>query len=530
MPSSKDKKIIKKKLNEHYERLSKSHLGDFFNEDKNRGKSFSIELSNIFIDFSKNHITQETLKLLLEYAKTLDIENSIDSMFSGKKINTTEKRAVLHTALRGKSEKIKGSENKKIIEKIENELKKIKKFTSLMHDKKIMGWTNKPIDTFVNIGIGGSDLGPKMVVNALARYRKNKTHSFFISNIDFEQIELIKRKINPETTLFIISSKSFNTIETITNANTIKSWMTESGCDDIDKHFAIITTNQEAAKKFGVKNENIFQIWDWIGGRFSLWSAVGLSISLAIGFDNFERMLSGAFEMDEHFLKQPLEKNIPVTLALIDFWYIYFHNRKTHAIIPYDESLKYLPSYLSQLFMESNGKSIDLYGKNINHNTGAIVWGGVGTNSQHSIGQLLHQGKHVVPIDFLAPLSKEGNQKHHELLLANCFAQSRTLMLGNDDENSFLQFDGNKPSTTILYNELNPRTLGSLLAMYEHRVFIQGLLLEINSFDQHGIELGKKVALEISKNLQQKEININIDSSTKNLIAIYKESKKNSRN
>ncbi|MEE2999882.1 MAG: glucose-6-phosphate isomerase [Pseudomonadota bacterium] len=530
MSSSINKKTIEKKLKEHYEKLSKSHLSDFFNDDKNRGKGFSVELSNLFIDFSKNHITKETLTLLSEYAETLDIKSSIDAMFSGKKINTTEERAALHPALRSKSEKIKGAEDGKIREKIENELQKIKNFTSLVHDKKTTGWTNKPIDTFVNIGIGGSDLGPKMVVNALNQYRKNKTHSFFISNIDFEQIELLKRKINPETTLFIISSKSFTTIETITNANTIKSWLIKSGCDDADRHFAIVTANREAAKEFGVKNENIFQIWDWVGGRFSLWSAVGLSISLAIGFDNFEKMLSGAYEMDEHFLKQPLEKNIPITLALIDFWYICFHNRKTHAIIPYDESLRYLPSYLSQLFMESNGKSTDLCGEKINYDTGAIIWGEVGTNSQHSIGQLLHQGKHVVPIDFLAPLSKKGNQKHHELLLANCFAQSRTLMLGDNNENSHLQFDGNKPSTTILYNELNPKTLGSLLAMYEHRVFAQGLLLEINSFDQYGIELGKKMALEISENLQQKEININIDSSTKNLMAIYKESKKNSKN
>ena len=527
MSPSTNKKTIKKKLKEHYEKLSKSHLCDFFNDDKNRGEGFSIKLSNLFIDFSKNHITKETLTLLSEYAETLEIKSSIEAMFSGEKINITEERAALHPALRGKS---KGTENSKIIEKIENELKKIKNFTSLVHDKKITGWTNKPIDTFVNIGIGGSDLGPKMVVNALNRYRKNKTHSFFISNIDFEQIELLKRKINPETTLFIISSKSFTTIETITNANTIKSWMIESGCDEINGHFAAVTANQEAAKEFGVKNENIFQIWDWVGGRFSLWSAVGLSISLAIGFDNFEKMLSGASEMDEHFLKQPLEKNIPITLALIDFWYIYFYNRKTHAIIPYDESLQYLPSYLSQLFMESNGKSIDLYGEKINYNTGAIIWGEVGTNSQHSIGQLLHQGKHVVPIDFLAPLIEKGNQKHHELLLANCFAQSLTLMLGNNNKNSHLHLDGNKPSTTILYNELNPKTLGSLLAMYEHRVFAQGVLLEINSFDQHGVELSKKMALEISENLQQKEMKINIDSSTKNLMAIYKESKKNSKN
>ena len=527
MSSSANKKTIKKQLNENYKILSKSHLNDLFNADKNRGKSFTTKLSNLFIDFSKNHITKETLTLLLKYAETLNIKKSIDAMFSGKKINTTEERAVLHYALRGKPEKIKGSENSKIVKKMEDELKNIKKFTSLIHDKKLMGWTDKPLDTFVNIGIGGSDLGPKMVVNALNQYRKNKTRSFFISNIDYEQIESLKRKINPETTLFIISSKSFSTVETITNANTIKSWMIESGCNNINRHFVIVSANQEAAKKFGIKKENLFQTWDCIGGRFSLWSAVGLPISLAIGFDNFERMLSGAYDVDEHFLNQPFEKNIPVTLALIDFWYINFFGSKTHAIIPYDESLKYLPSYLSQLFMESNGKSTDLYGEKIDHSTGAIVWGEVGTNSQHSIGQLLHQGKHIMPIDFLAPLSKKGDQKHHELLLANCFAQSRALMQGYNNKKSYLHFDGNKPSTTILYNELTPQILGSLLAIFEHRVFIQGLLLEINSFDQFGVELGKKIALEISEILEKNEMNINIDSSTKNLLDIYKESKKN---
>ena len=528
---SNNKKIIKKQLHEHYEMLKKSHLSDLFSNDENRGKHFTSKFHNLFIDYSKNHITDETLELLLNYAKELDIKKSINAMFSGKEINVTEGCAVLHHALRAKPEKVLELKDNEIIKGIKDELKNIKRFVSLVHDKKLAGWTNKPFDTYVNIGIGGSDLGPKMVVNALNQYRKDKTRSFFISNIDGEQIELLKRTINPETTLFIISSKSFKTIETTTNADVIKSWLLKSGCDDISKNFVAVTSNFEAAKDFGIGKENIFRTWSWVGGRFSLWSAVGLPVALAIGFENFEKMLLGAYKLDEHFLSEPNEKNIPVILALIDYWYINFYNAPTHAIIPYDESLHYFPSYLSQLFMESNGKSTDQSGNIVSHKTGAIVWGAIGTNSQHSISQLLHQGKHVVPIDFLAPLMKKGDQNHHELLLANCLAQSRALMQGENNKKSFLNFDGNKPSTTILYNELTPETLGSLLAIYEHRVFVQGLLLEINSFDQYGVELGKKVALDISKKLANKEKNINTDSSTQNLIDIYIKSKeKNSEN
>ena len=525
MSSSINKKTIRKQLSEHHKALSKFHLRDLFTQDRDRGKNFTSQFANLHIDFSKNILTNETLDLLLEYAKTLNIKKSINAMFRGEKINVTEKRAVLHFALRAKPEETLGLEDSGVIKKIKDELQKIKEFVSLVNDKRLTGWTNKPLDTFVNIGIGGSDLGPKMVVRALNQYRVNKTHSFFISNIDYEQIESLKKRINPETTLFIISSKSFNTIETITNANTLKSWMLKSGCNEISRHFAAVSSNLEAAEKFGIKKGNTFKIWDWVGGRFSLWSAIGLPIALAIGFENFEKILLGAHKMDEHFINQTPEKNIPVTLALIDYWYINFFGTKTQAFIPYDESLKYLPAYLSQLFMESNGKSTDLSGNTVDYKTGAIAWGAIGTNSQHSISQLLHQGKHMTPIDFLAPLSKKGNQKHHELLLANCLAQSCALMQGESNAKSHQHIDGNKPSTTILYDVLTPELLGSLLAMYEHRVFVQGLLLEINSFDQYGIELGKKMALNISKNIAQKEKNIDADSSTQNLIDIYKKSR-----
>jgi glucose-6-phosphate isomerase len=515
MSSSINKKIIRKQLSEHHKALSKFHLRDLFTQDRDRGKNFTSQFSNLYIDFSKNILTNETLDLLLEYAKTLNIKKSIDAMFHGEKINVTEKQAVLHFALRANPEKTLGLEDNSVIKKIKDELQKIKEFVSLVNDKKITGWTNKPLDTFVNIGIGGSDLGPKMVVRALNQYCVNKTHSFFISNIDYEQIESLKKRINPETTLFIISSKSFNTIETLTNANTLKSWMLKSGCNEISRHFAAVSSNLEAAEKFGIKKENTFKIWDWVGGRFSLWSAIGLPIALAIGFENFEKILLGGHKMDEHFINQTPEENIPVILALIDYWYINFFGAETQAFIPYDESLKYLPTYLSQLFMESNGKSTDLSGNTVDYKT----------NSQHTVSQLLHQGKHITPIDFLAPLSKKGNQKHHELLLANCIAQSRALMQGESNAKSHQHIDGNKPSTTILYDVLTPELLGSLLAMYEHRVFVQGLLLEINSFDQYGVELGKKMALDISKNIAQKEKNIDADSSTQNLIDIYKKSR-----
>ena len=525
MSSLNNKDKIKELLKRNHEALSDININTLFNEDKNRAKKFTIQFSDLYIDYSKNIITDETLDLLLQYALSNNIETIISGMFNGEKINTTEERAALHVALRGNSKlKLKNIE---IESDVKNELKKIKSFVSNVHEKKIRGWTNKPFDTFINIGTGGADLGSKMVVSALEKYRLNNTKSFFISNIDPEQLESTMKKINPETTLFIISSKSSETMETITNARTLKSWMIQSGCSDINKHFFVVSSNSKIIKDFGIKEDNLFKIWDWVGGRFSLWSAVGLPIALSVGFENFEKMLSGAFSMDQHFLNEAPKNNIPITLALIDFWYINFFEAYAQAFIPYDESLKYMPTYLAQLFMESNGKSSDLSGNKINHKTGSIILGSVGTNSQHSINQLLHQGKHLIPIDFLAPLYKEGNQQHHQLLLANCLAQSRALMLGESNSKLQLNFEGNKPSTTILYKELTPELLGTLIAMYEHRVFIQGLLLEVNSFDQYGVELGKKIALDVMDSVQNKKDTSDLDLSTKNLIAIYKNYKNN---
>jgi glucose-6-phosphate isomerase len=522
MSTSTEKQIINEQLTSHYQAMRNIHMRDLFMHDKQRGDKFSCQFSELYIDYSKNIISSETLDLLFKFAKASDIETSIKAMFNGEKINVTENRAVLHTALRSTSDQSLNIDGIDIIEQVHASLERIKQFVSTIHNGSFKGWTEKPIDTFVNIGIGGSDLGSEMVVDALTEYRQGNTRSFFISNIDYQSIDALQKTINPETTLFIISSKSFKTQETLTNAKTLKKWMQKSGCQNINKHFIAISNNFQAAKEFGIDSENIFDIWDWVGGRFSLWSAIGLPIALAIGFDNFKSLLAGAHEMDEHFIQTPVEKNIPVILALIDYWYSNYFDVPTHAFIPYDESLKLFPNYLSQLFMESNGKSSDLSGHRTDYKTMPVSWGSIGANAQHTFFQLLHQGTQMVPVDFLAPLSKKGDKNHHALLLANCFAQAQALMQGENNTEPHKHFAGNKPSTTIIYSELTPRALGSLIAMYEHRTFVQGLLWQINSFDQWGVELGKKLAVNIHENLNSKVTTKELDSSTKNLIELYK--------
>lgn len=500
------------------------HMRDLFMHDKERGVTFSSQCSNLFIDYSKNLISKDILVLLFQFARNLNIEPSIKAMFNGEKINITENRAVLHTALRSPREQILNVDNVNIIEQVHNELEKMERFVTSVHEGILKGWTNKPIDTFVNIGIGGSDLGPKMVVDALSDFKISNTQSYFISNLDYQPVEKLLKTINPETTLFIISSKSFSTLETKTNAETLRKWMQEeAGCTEINKHFIAVSNNVEACKEFGINPENVFQMWDWVGGRFSLWSTIGLPIALALGFEHFKALLAGANEMDEHFKESPLEENIPVILALLDHWYSNYFEAATHAFIPYDESLNLFPEYLSQLFMESNGKSSNLSGHRIDYQTMPVTWGATGTNAQHAFFQLLHQGTQIVPVDFLAPLNKKGDKKHHELLLANCFAQSQALMQGEGNPDPHKNFTGNRPSTTILYNELNPETLGILIAMYEHRTFVQGLLWQVNSFDQWGVELGKKLATNIYNNINSKNIDEDMDSSTRNLIKLYKQ-------
>jgi glucose-6-phosphate isomerase len=520
--SSSEKQEIIKQLETHCKSIQGVHMRDLFMHDKERANKFSFDFSELHIDYSKNLISTDIIGLLCQYAKTCNVDSSIAAMFAGEKINVTEDRAVLHTALRSEVSETIMLDGSDITQQVHSELEKIKQFVSNVHNGNFKGWTNKPIDTFVNIGIGGSDLGPKMVVDALSEYRIAKTSSYFVSNIDYQSISDIQKEINPETTLFIISSKSFTTLETKTNAETIKAWIKESGCNDIEKHFIAVSNNLEATKEFGIHPNNVFKMWDWVGGRFSLWSAIGLPIALAIGFDNFKALLAGAHKMDNHFKQSPLDNNIPVILSLIDYWYSQFFDAATHAFIPYDESLKLFPDYLSQLFMESNGKSSNISGHRIDYKTMPVTWGSVGTNSQHAFFQLLHQGTQMVPADFLAPLKKKGNQKHHALLLANCFAQTQALMQGENNADAHRHFDGNKPSTTLLYTELTPETLGTLLALYEHRTFVLGLLWEINSFDQWGVELGKKLATTIYDDLTSKDSSDELDSSTKNLIERYK--------
>lgn len=524
MSSLPEKETIKQQLVTHYEMMRNIHMRDLFLHDPHRGTKYTQQFANIYVDYSKHIISEETLDLLFKFASANNIEQSTKAMFAGEKINLTENRAVLHTALRAAAKQHIEVDGVNVINKVHTELNKIEHFVTKIHNKDHKGWTNKPIDTFVNIGIGGSDLGPKMVVDALEDYRQGNTRSFFISNIDYQAIADIQKTIVPETTLFIISSKSFSTIETLTNAKTLKQWMLEKGCNDIGKHFIAVSNNLEATSKFGIEPDNVFELWDWVGGRFSLWSAIGLPIALAIGFKNFTELLSGARELDEHFLSTPLEKNIPVILALIDYWYTDFFDAQTHAFIPYDESLRLFPNYLAQLLMESNGKSTNLEDHVVDYKTMPISWGEIGTNSQHSFFQLLHQGTHLVPVDFIVALSKQGNKEHHALLLANCFAQSQAMMLGEDNTDPHRHIPGNKPSTTIVCSELTPKTLGTLIALYEHRTFVQGVLWKINSFDQWGVELGKKLATNIYDDMKREGNTETMDSSTENLINLYKKS------
>ncbi len=524
MADKENKDLIRDKLTAHSQTMRNLRMRDFFQHETNRANKYTKHLAGVHFDYSKNIISDETMDLLMQFAVACNVETSIAAMFNGEKINPSEGRAVLHTALRAAPDNVVEVDETNVIPAVQQQLAKIERFVTAIHDGEHRGWTGKKIDTFINIGIGGSDLGPKMVVDALTPYRQGKTRSFFISNIDYQQIAELQQNINPETSLFIVSSKSFSTLETFTNAETLQQWMLQAGCTEIDRHFIAVSSNIEAATAFGIAPENIFSIWDWVGGRFSLWSATGLPIALALGFDNFRRLLAGAAIMDRHFKDTPLPENIPVILALLDFWYNNFFDAATHAFVPYDESLKLLPEFLSQLLMESNGKSADVDNHLIDYATMPVTWGSTGTNAQHAFFQLLHQGTQLVPVDFFVPLSKPGDRKHHALLLANCLAQSQALMLGEDSATAENFFAGNKPSNTIAYSELNPETLGLLLAMFEHRTYVLGLLWNINSFDQWGVELGKKLAKNVYQQLTGDEIDADTDSSTAAMIEYYKKS------
>ena len=498
------------KLSKHYNETKNIHLRELFASNSKRKQEFSIENNDFNIDFSKNRIDATTINLLVELANEVDLKGAISSYFSGVKINATEGREVLHTALRAKSNKEIYVGGANVVEDVQATLGQIKIFTNRVVSGQWKGFTGKAITDVVNIGIGGSDLGPQMVVDAL-KYYKTPLDIHFVSNVDGDHVSEIVKKLNPETTLFLIVSKTFTTQETITNAETIKKWFLETAEEkDIAKHFAAVSTNLEAVTEFGVDLANVFTMWNWVGGRFSLWSAVGLSISLAVGFDNFKELLSGAEEMDSHFETADFKENIPVVLALLSVWYNNFYGAETEAILPYSQYLEKLSPYLQQAIMESNGKSVDRNGDPIDYQTGTIVWGSTGTNMQHAFMQLVHQGTKLIPCDFIAyETSLYGKEEHHNKLMSNYYGQQEALCNGKTKEEviaegktaesviPFKVFEGNKPSNAILIKKLTPASLGKLVAMYEHKIFVQGVVWNIYSYDQWGVELGKVLANKI---------------------------------
>ena len=528
-----------KALTSHFNKIKNIVTKAMFSS-QNRVKDLTINWDDFTVDFSKNRLNDETLELLLDLASQCHLKDSIDKQYIGEKINQTEKRSVLHTAVRTDGNEKIIIENKNIVPSILESRQKIKNFTNDILSGKINGVTNKEFTDVVNIGIGGSDLGPDMVVEGL-KYYSSKLKPHFISNVDGDHVLEILKELNPETTLFIVVSKTFTTLETLTNANTVKNWLIKSlGEKSIQNHFAAVSTNAEEIKNFGINSKYVFSMNEWVGGRFSLWSSVGLSISLSIGSENFENLLKGANKMDLHFKSTPFEKNIPVVLAMISIWYNNFFKCETEAIIPYTQYLNKLPAYLQQAIMESNGKSVDRNGEKITYQTGNIIWGNTGTNSQHAFFQLIHQGTKLIPCDFIGfqkPLFKENSQ--HNKLMSNFFAQTKALMLGKNSEkvNSELQnnisdesqinflspfkvFEGNKPSNTILIKKLTPESLGSLIAMYEHKIFVQGIVWNIFSYDQWGVELGKQLASSILDEITTKNPK-NHDNSTNALLNKY---------
>ncbi|WP_396187725.1 glucose-6-phosphate isomerase [Flavobacterium sp.] len=524
------------KLREHFENIQYQSTKELFVNDSNRAEKFTIEWQDFFVDFSKNNWTEETIALLINLADEVDLKEAITKYFSGDKINTTENRAVLHTALRSKNTTVV-VDGETIAPLIETTKQKIKNFTDQVISGERKGFTGKAFTDVVNIGIGGSDLGPAMVVEALQFY-SNHLNIHFISNVDGDHVQEVLKKVNPETTLFIVASKTFTTQETLTNAETVRKWFLQSANEkDISKHFAAVSTNISKVTEFGIAEENIFPMWDWVGGRFSLWSAVGLSIALSIGYNHFEQLLHGANEMDEHFRNTPFEKNIPVVLALLSIWHNNFFGAETEALIPYTQYLQKLAPYLQQGIMESNGKSIGRNGFPVNYQTGTIVWGEPGTNSQHAFFQLIHQGTKLIPTDFIGFIKPlYGEQDHHNKLMSNFFAQTEALLMGKTKEQviaefaaqgksehdvkdliPFKVFEGNKPTNTILIDQLTPASLGKLVALYEHKIFVQGVIWNIFSYDQWGVELGKQLANSILVDIETKSLQQH-DSSTTQLI------------
>jgi len=531
-----------KALITHHKSISKKPLRTLFKEESKRGKEFTINAVGIYLDYSKNIVNDKTIKLLVQLANECGLKKSIHSMFSGEKINLTEDRPVLHTALRAPKGTSILVEGKNVLPQIRDVLERMFTFSDKIRKGKWKGYSGKKIKNIVNIGIGGSDLGPVMAYEALRHYSDRNLTFRFVSNIDGIDFIEATRDLNPEETLFIISSKTFTTLETMTNAATARKWLLKAYNGDkkaTEKHFVAVSTNAKLVSEFGINTNNMFEFWDWVGGRYSMTSAIGLSTMIAIGPVNFQKMLNGFHEMDEHFRTAPFEKNIPVIMGLLTIWYTNFFGAKTTAVLPYENYLKRFPAYLQQLLMESNGKQITLDGKKVNYDTSPIYWGEPGTNGQHSFYQLLHQGTHLIPCDFIAfvnPLTKTG--QHHDILLANAFAQAEALAFGKTIEEVKLDgtpkwlvphrvFEGNRPSNMLLIDKLSPSVLGKLIAMYEHSVFTQGVIWNINSFDQWGVELGKVLSQKIIPELESKQApSLTHDSSTNNLIMHYRKAKR----
>jgi len=532
-----------KYLADHFIDITSKSLKDLFTADSERFNKFSITFNDILLDYSKNRIDEQTVALLIQLAKECRVKEATEAMFSGEKINVTEGRPVLHIALRNRSNKPIFVDGKDVMPDVNRVLEHMKSFSESVISGEWKGFTGKAITDVVNIGIGGSDLGPVMVTEALKAY-KNHLKMHFVSNVDGTHIAETLKDLNPETTLFLIASKTFTTQETMANAHSARAWFIDGGGNDTDvaKHFAALSTNSEGVAKFGIDTKNMFEFWDWVGGRYSLWSAIGLSIVLSIGYENFIELLTGAHQADQHFLNSDLEENIPAILGLLGIWYNNFFEAETEAILPYDQYLHRFAAYFQQGDMESNGKHVDRNGDRVDHSTGPIIWGEPGTNGQHAFYQLIHQGTKLIPCDFIAPAQSHNPLgEHHQMLLSNFFAQTEALMNGKSHEEvvaelkasgksdaeieklaPFKEFDGNRPTNSILVKKITPRTLGSLIAFYEHKIFVQGIIWNIYSFDQWGVELGKQLAGKILPELKNDDEVSSHDSSTNGLINLYK--------
>lgn len=520
------------------------HMNDLFANDSERFAKFSVELPKMMLDYSKNLIDSETMTTLFELAQDCDVEQWRGKMFSGEKINKTEDRAVLHTALRRKSSEPLIVDGENVTESVQNQLEKMEGFVNRVRQGHWLGYSGKRITDIVNIGVGGSNLGPQMVTEALKHYSDNSVNVHYVSNVDGAQIVEILRPLDPEKVLFIVSSKTFTTTETMTNARTAINWLTASSFDDkaVAKHFVAVTANKTNAMSFGIEEQNIFDMWDWVGGRFSLWSAIGLAVALDLGFDKFKELLSGANEMDQHFVNAPLSENMPVIMAMLSVWNTTFLGAKSQAILPYDQTLHMLAAYLQQAEMESNGKSVSWDGDEIDYATVPSIWGELGINGQHAFYQYLHQSNNVVPADFIGSVESVTPVKgHHETLMSNFFAQTQALMTGVDEAQVRADLKakgrtpeyidkvaphkvhkGNRPTNTLLLKRIDPETVGNLIALYEHKIFVQGIILQICSFDQWGVELGKGLAASIQAELESEEVSETHDCSTENLIKYYK--------